>query len=91
MSRLTTEQRHELPNNDFAYIDNSGGRHLPIENAEHVRDAISRWPLTQFDTCEHQEKARKKILEAAKKYSIQISQDDFIVRNQHHAPDACKG
>ncbi|HEX5415152.1 MAG TPA: DUF6582 domain-containing protein [Chloroflexota bacterium] len=84
MSRLTSGERKELPDSDFAYIDREGGRHLPIENASHVRDAISRWPLTEFESHQAQEEARKKILEAAHKYGIQVSPTDFIVRDKHH-------
>lgn len=89
MSRLTSGERKDIPDQDFAWIDQNGGRHLPIEDAEHVRDALSRWPVTHFDNCAAQEGARKKILDAAKKYGIQVSSDDKIVRNQHDAPDAC--
>jgi len=84
MSRLTSGERKELPDRDYAYIDRDGGRHLPIENASHVRDAISRWPLTEFDSREAQEEARKRIMEAAKKFGIQASPTDFIVRDEHH-------
>ncbi len=83
MTRLTTEQRHELPNSDFAYIDKEGNRHLPIENAEHVRDALSRWPRTHFESEAGKEEARKKILAAAKKFGIEVSPTDKIVRNEH--------
>lgn len=91
MARLPSGERQELPEGDFAYIDSRGGRHLPIENASHVRDALSRWPLTHFESCLAQEVARTKILDAARRFEIQVSPDDFIVRNQHHPPDACQG
>jgi hypothetical protein len=83
MTRLTTEQRHELPDSDFAYIDREGNRHLPIENATHVRDAMSRWPRTEFDSYEGSQAARTRILEAARQFGIEASPDDKIVRNQH--------
>ena len=89
MSRLTSGQRKALPDQDFAWIDQHGERHLPIENPSHVRDALSRWPLTHFDTCEAQEEARKKILAAAKKFGITVSSTDDIVRNHHDPPSAC--
>ncbi len=83
MARLTTEERHELPDQDFAYIDSRGERHLPIENAEHVRDAMSRWPRTHFDSQQGQEEARQNILAAAERFGIAVSPDDKIVRGQH--------
>ena len=84
MSRLTSGERKELPDRDFAYVDRNGGRHLPIENAEHVRDAISRWPLTEFDSHEGKEEARKRILEAAKKFGVNVAPSDFIAKDEHH-------
>ncbi len=91
MSRLTSGERKALPDSDFAWIDRNGERHLPIENPSHVRDAISRWPLTEFDSCQAQEEARKKILSAARKFCIEVSPDDFIVLNKHPWPgDACE-
>jgi hypothetical protein len=83
MSRLTTEQRHELPDSDFAHVDREGNRLLPIENAAHVRDALTRWPRTEFDSDEASQAARTRILEAAQQFGIEVSPDDKIVRNRH--------
>jgi len=82
VSRLTSGERKELPNGDFACIDQNGGRHLPIENPSHVRDAMSRWPMTYFDSCAAQEAARRKILAAAHKFGMAVSSDDFISYSQ---------
>ena len=41
MAELTTEQRERLKASDFAYVDRSGERHLPIHDEEHVRNAIA--------------------------------------------------
>jgi hypothetical protein len=83
MTKLTTEQRHELPDSDFAYIDHEGNRHLPIENAEHVRDALARWPRTRFDSEAGKEEARTNILAAAKTFGIEVSLTDKTARNEH--------
>ena len=48
MPELSTEQRDRLRDNDFAYIDPEGGRHLPIHDPEHVRAAIARFGQTEF-------------------------------------------
>jgi hypothetical protein len=48
-----------------------------------VRDALSRWPRTQFHSEQGKEEARQKILAAAKKFGVQVSPDDKVVRNQH--------
>ncbi len=80
MARLSEEKRDRLPDRDFAYIDKKGERHLPIENAEHVRAAMARWNQTDFESQSAKEKARKKILTAAKKYDIEVSPDDKIAK-----------
>ncbi len=66
MAKLTTEERNQLPDSAFAYIDRAGERHLPIHDAAHVRNAIARYPQTDFESKAAQERARKRILEAAK-------------------------
>jgi hypothetical protein len=83
MTRLTAEQRHELPDRDFAYIDREGNRHLPIENAEHVRDALSRWPRTEFESYEASQATRTRILDAARQFEIEVAPDDKVVQNRH--------
>jgi hypothetical protein len=83
MTRLTTEQRHEIPDREFACIQKDGKRLLPIENAEHVRDALARWPVTEFESEQCKEEARKKILAAARKFGVAVSPTDKIVLNEH--------
>ncbi len=89
MTKLTTRDRQELPESAFAYVDVQGRRHLPIEDSEHVRDALARWPRTRFDSCRAQEEARTRILEAARRFGIVVSPDDKVERNQHDPPSPC--
>jgi hypothetical protein len=79
MPELTTEQRERLRKSDFAYVDREGGEHLPIHDQEHVRNALARWNQTHFESAEAREKARKKILRAARKFGVEVSGDDKIV------------
>ena len=78
MSKLTTEERNKLPDSAFAYIDKAGERHLPIHDEEHARNAIARYPRTDFESKAAQERTRKKILEAAKKFGIDVDENDEI-------------
>lgn len=76
MGDLSAEERHELKDSEFAYIDKEGNRHLPIHDESHVRNAIARWNQTDFDSKKSKEEARQKILKAARKYGIEVSEDD---------------
>ena len=80
MAELTTRQRERMKKSDFAYVDDEGEGHLPIHDEEHVRNAIARWNQTHFTRAEDKEKARKKILRAAKKHDIEVSNDDKIMK-----------
>lgn len=39
---LSTEERKDIPSNQFAYTDPDGGKHLPIHDDAHLRNAIAR-------------------------------------------------
>ena len=78
MAELDTEAREDLRKTDFAYVDRDGGEHLPIHDASHVRNAISRFNQTDFESKAAKERARKKIIAAAKKHDIEIDPDDKI-------------
>lgn len=81
MPELTTEERDRLEKKDFAYVDKDGGEHLPIHDREHVRNAISRWNQTRFESADAKEGARKKVLAAARKFDVQVSDDDEIMKD----------
>jgi hypothetical protein len=78
MARLTTTQRERLKKSDFAYVDQQGGEHLPIHDAAHVRNALARWSQTDFESATAKDQARKKILRAAKKFGIDVAEDDQV-------------
>jgi hypothetical protein len=81
MAELDARKRAELKDTDYAYIDRNGERHLPINDDSHIRNAMARWNQTDFDSKSAKEEARKKILAAAKKHGIEISDDDNIARS----------
>ncbi len=80
MAELSTAQRNELRDSDFAYIDKDGERHLPIHDDEHVRNAIQRFSRTHFESAAAKERAAKAILKAAKKHDVDVSDDDDVAR-----------
>ena len=70
MARLSAAERAKLSDSAFAYIDADGKRRLPINDESHVRNALSRFGQVQFDSEEARENARRKLLNAAKRYGI---------------------
>ena len=81
MAQLSERQRDKLPDSDFAYIDKDGDRHLPINDEEHVRNAIARFDQTEFDNAAERERARKKIVAAARKHDIEIDDADNVAKS----------
>jgi class 3 adenylate cyclase len=70
MSQLNAKGRARLPNSAFAYVDSRGRRRLPINDESHVRNALARFNQVAFEDDEARERARKRLLIAAKRYSI---------------------
>jgi class 3 adenylate cyclase len=70
MAKLSAKERARLPDSAFAYIDSSGRRRLPIHDEAHVRNALARFERVSFDDDGARERARKRLLNAAKKYGI---------------------
>jgi class 3 adenylate cyclase len=70
MARLDPTKRADLPASAFAYVDSSGRRRLPINDEAHVRNALARFNQVRFEDGEARERARTKLLNAAKKYRI---------------------
>ena len=79
MAELDTKDRDKLRSDQFAYVDTDGGEHLPINDASHVRNAISRFNQTEFESVAAKERARKKILAAAGRYDIEVEDDSFAM------------
>ena len=70
MSRLKPRKRARLPDRAFAYIDSRGRRRLPIHDKAHVRNALARFNQVAFEDDDARERARKRLLNAAKRYRI---------------------
>jgi hypothetical protein len=80
MAELDTKDRNRLHDSSFAWIDKKGERHLPINDEEHVRNAMSRFNQTDFDEPGAKATAARKILSAARKHGIEIDDDDEVVK-----------
>jgi hypothetical protein len=80
MSELTAEKRDNLRDTSFAYIDKGGERHLPINDESHVRNAISRFDQTDFESATAKGKAARKIMTAAKRHDIEVSDDADVAK-----------
>jgi class 3 adenylate cyclase len=70
VARLTAKERAKLPDRAFAYIDSEGNRRLPIHDASHVRNALARFSQVAFEDDEARERARTRLLNAAKRHGI---------------------
>jgi hypothetical protein len=80
MPTLDTRDRDKLRSSQFAYVDTKGEEHLPINDAAHVRNAIARFNQTEFESKAAKERARKKILSAAKRYDIEVADDSNVAK-----------
>jgi hypothetical protein len=80
MPELDTADRNRLRDSSFAWIDQHGERHLPINDEEHIRNAIARFNQTDFDEPGSKSKAARKILAAAKEHGIEVDSGDDVVK-----------
>ena len=80
MADLETTDRKKLSKRQFAYVDKGGEGHLPINDESHVRNAIARWNQTDFPSKTAKEQARRKILAAARRHKIEVSEDDRVAK-----------
>ena len=70
MPPLSARERALLPDSAFAYIDSQGRRRLPINDASHVRNALARFGQVHFEDEDARDRARSRLLRAAKKHGI---------------------
>jgi class 3 adenylate cyclase len=70
VARLRATERSRLSDRSFAYVDSQGKRRLPIHDASHVRNALARFRQVQFEDEAARERARTRLLQAARKFRI---------------------
>jgi hypothetical protein len=80
VAELDTKDRNKLRKSQFAYVDSKGGEHLPINDDEHIRNAMARFNQTDFESASAKEGARKKIVSAARKHGIEVSDDSNVAK-----------
>jgi class 3 adenylate cyclase len=70
MPPLGAKERTALPDSAFAYIDSRGRRLLPIHDEARVRNALARFSQVVFEDEAARDRARTRLLRAAKKHGI---------------------
>jgi hypothetical protein len=71
---LSTADKDKLPDNVFAF---SKEHKEPLTDAKHVRNAISRFDQVEGITDAERDTAWKRILKAAKKFDVEVSESSW--------------
>jgi len=71
---LSTAQKDKLPDNVFAFPKE---HKEPLTDAKHVRNAVARFDQVEDITDAEKDAAWKRILKAAKKYDVDISESSW--------------
>ncbi len=74
MTALKAATRNKLADGTFAFPKQ---RKEPLENAAHVRNAISRFNQVEGVTDAERDAAWKRIKAAAKKYAVELSETSW--------------
>lgn len=74
MAKLSEEERNALPAREFAFPKQ---RKEPIEDAGHVRSAVARFNQVKDVTDAERDEAWRRIKAAAKKFDVEIDEDDW--------------
>lgn len=69
MRKLSSQERNAMPAREFAF---AAQRKEPLEDANHVRNAIARFDQVQGVTDEECDKAWRRIKAAAKRYGVEL-------------------
>jgi class 3 adenylate cyclase len=70
MAKLSAGKRKGLRDSAFAYVDPKGRRRLPIHDESHVRNALSRFNQVVFEDDGARNRARTRLLTAAKRFGL---------------------
>lgn len=74
MSELSEKQRDDLDKDQFAFPKE---RKEPLNNASHVRNAVSRFNQVEGVSDDERDAAWGRIKKAAKKYDVEISEKSW--------------
>lgn len=76
---LEAAAREALDTEDYAYIDSGGGRHLPMNDAVHARNALARFNQTQFEDGAAKTKAWRRLVARCKELGVEVSDGKALV------------
>jgi hypothetical protein len=71
---LSTAEENRLSESEFAFPDE---RKEPLTDASHVRNAVARFDQVEGVTDAERDRAWKRILAAAKKFDVELSESDW--------------
>ena len=74
MTKLSTDQRNHLDKGAFAFPKE---RKEPLENASHVRNAISRFNQVKDVSDDERDAAWTRIKAAAKRFDVEVSETSW--------------
>jgi hypothetical protein len=80
MARLDSDQRNDMEKREFAFPKQ---RKEPLEDAEHVRNAIARFDQVKDVTDAERDEAWTRILAAAKKFDVDVSEKSWHELGKH--------
>jgi hypothetical protein len=80
MSRLDSDDRNDLSGGQFAFPKQ---RKEPLEDADHVRNAIARFDQVKGVSDGERDEAWKRIQAAAKKFDVDVSQKSWHELGRH--------
>jgi hypothetical protein len=86
MSRVSKKEEEQLPESAFAFPKE---RKEPLDDASHVRDAIARFDQIEGVTNQERDEAWKRIQRAAKKFGVELHEQDWrelFTRNNRPLP-----
>lgn len=69
MTKLNAEDRREITGKEYAFPKE---RKEPLENAEHVRNAVARFNQVEGVSETERDEAWKRIKAAAKKFNVEL-------------------
>ena len=74
MTKLSDKDREKMPDSEFAFPKE---RKEPLSDARHVQEAIARFDQVQGVTIKERDEAWKRIQKAAKKFRINLQEEDW--------------
>ncbi|GCE05891.1 DUF6582 domain-containing protein [Dictyobacter aurantiacus] len=80
MADLSTHKRDKLDDSDFAFPKE---RKEPLTDAPHVRNAVARFDQVEGVSDSEKDEAWKRIKRAAKKFDVDIHENDWRELPKH--------